>query len=191
MKFINQNPFPVNVTRPDGKTRIVRPYRELQAFSWRTPEDCICEGAHYAKFPGLLEPFRDPADSAPAATPTGENVGGSVVGAAAVKGRFTGTGDVISPGGAIKKDAPVGDQPPAGAAADADGDGQDDILDAALEDVPGVGPKTADALRANGYATARSLAVVEGDDGLAALAAVPFVRNVRQLIEAARNLLNM
>ncbi len=193
MKFINQNPHPVNVTRPDGSPRVVRPFRELQAFGWRTAEDCICEGPHYARFPGLLEPFREPDDANPQASPAAPAVtavaGDAVVGSPALSGRFRASGDVVRPDGSVRKDAPEGNVATPGPDADADGDGQDDDFDAPLENVRGVGPKVADALRANGYKTARDLARVEGDDAMAALAAVPFVRNCRLLVESARQLL--
>lgn len=209
-RFINTSSHPVYVNDPNGHQVIVRPYRELTQFHWRKEEECVMVGAHYANFPGLLEPF--PAESVVAAPPAPvvdvpQGVDASAgVGAQASPGRYKATGDVLRPDGSIKKDgedladsvAVEGqddgkqDEP---AVDDADGqddhqdDEPDDDEDRPLEDVPGVTKKLASALRKAGYASALKLAECQTKPRLKKLAAVPGVVDATKLAEAAQDLL--
>jgi hypothetical protein len=207
-RFINPGDHPVNVRDPHGHQRVVRPFRELASFSWRTEQDCICVGQHYASFPGLLIPFPESeqklapvqADPAPAA--------GADAGLTAGTGRYKATGDVLRPDGTIKKDgeaAAAPDVPGAGdpAADPAEGDdegggdaepdapaGQDDVQqDRPLEDVPGVSKLLAKQLRAAGYETAHALAEAQDKNALAKLGKVKGVKDASALVEAAQTLL--
>jgi hypothetical protein len=207
-RFINPGDHPVNVRDPQGHQRVVRPFRELTAFSWRTEQDCICVGQHYASFPGLLIPFPETeqkpepaqADPAPAA--------GADAGLQAGTGRYKATGDVLRPDGTIKKDGEAqaaADVPGAGdpaadpaageneSSGDAEPDapeGQDDVQpDRPLEDVPGVSKILAKQLRAAGYATALSLAEAQDQKALAKLGKVKGVKDASALVDAAQTLL--
>lgn len=206
-RFINPSNNPVRVRDPQGNVRLVRPYRELAAFSWRKEEDCIAVGAHYANFPGLLAPFPEPEQAAPAAqaVQAGAQAG---VAAVAPKGRFRGTGDVVRPDGSVKNE---GDQDTATApdpdAADGtederdeldggEGDAEpehdlaDDDEDRPLEDLPGMTAVLAAALRAAGYETVLSLADCQTKTKLKKLGKVSGVDDAQALVDAAHKLLD-
>lgn len=203
-KFVNLDSHPITVRDPQGHQRTVRPFRELAAFHWRTEEDCVCVGAHYAKFPGLLSPFPEPEQQA--AQPAQAVVGGAGLAAAAQTGRYKATGDVLRPDGSIKKDAQDRDDA-AGAQRDAEpdeavdgedgnesedpasSDEEDEQQDRPLEDVPGVSKVLAAALRKAGYASAVALANVQDEKSLAKLGKVKGVRDPGTLVDAAQTLL--
>lgn len=204
-RFVNLGIHPIQVRDADGHGRTVRPFRELQAFHWRKEEDCVCEGAHYAKFPGLLSPFPDDADSDKPSAPA--------VAAKALPGRFKGTGDVLRPDGTVKKDVvdPTTAVPPAPSApvdpvsepvvkaddtADEDADdevvgedGEDIDEDRPLEDVPGVTPALAAALTTAGFTSALKLAECQSASRLKKLGKVKGVKNAGELADAAQTLL--
>jgi hypothetical protein len=208
-RFINPGDHPVNVRDPQGHQRVVRPFRELTAFSWRTEDDCVCVGEHYASFPGILVPFPEPEQKpAPAAQADPAAAAGADVGLQAGAGRYKATGDVLSPDGTIKKDgdaASAADAPGAGdpAADPAEGrdeseggadpdapESQDDIQqDRPLEDVPGVSRALAKQLRAAGYDSAFALANVQDEKALAKLGKVKGVKDAEALVDAAQTLL--
>lgn len=164
-------------------------------------------GAHYANFPGLLEPFPDDAQvvvpPAPVASPVEppeepvDNPSG--VAAQASPGRYKATGDVLRPDGTIKKDgddapspSPGGDQPEEPQAEPEvarDGDEEDDDEDRPLEDIPGVSKKLASALRKAGYASAYAVANCQTKAKLKKLGSVSGVEDAAKLAEAAQDLL--
>jgi hypothetical protein len=203
-KFVNLDSQPITVRDPSGHMRIVRPFRELAVFHWRTEEDCVCVGQHYAKFPGLLSPFPEPEQKA--AQPVQAAAGGAGVAAAAQTGRYKATGDVLRPDGSIKKDAEArddaaGSQVDAGRDEEVDGEDGNESEDAAeggeedeqqdrpLEDVPGVSKALAVALRKAGYASAVALANVQDEKSLAKLSKVKGVKDAGTLVDAAQTLL--
>lgn len=209
-RFINPGDHPVHVRDPQGHQRVVRPFRELATFSWRTEADCICVGEHYASFPGLLTPFPEPEQKpAPVAQAAAAPAAGADAGLQAGAGRYKATGDVVRPDGSIKTDgvaAPAADAPGAvdpaadsvegddaesGSEAEPDApEGQDDVQpDRPLEDVPGVSKILAKQLRSAGYATALSLAEAQDEKALAKLGKVKGVKDASALVEAAQTLL--
>jgi len=205
-RFINPGDQPVHVRDPQGHTRVVRPFRELAVFGWRKPEDCICVGAHYANFPGLLAPFPEPEQApAPVAQAAREPQAGAELATTAPTGRYRATGDVVRPDGTVKTDSPrPAGQDRVGATAEpsepveaddepgeeaGDGHEGDEQQDRPLEDVPGVNKVLASALRKAGYRTAVALADCQDDAALAKLGKVRGVRDARALAEAAQDLL--
>lgn len=205
-KFVNLDSHPVMVRDPQGHARTVRPFRELAAFHWRTEEDCVCVGAHYAKFPGLLSPFPEPEQAAAPAAQAAPEAGGAGLSAQAATGRYKATGDVLRPDGSIKQDNPDRDDA-AGAERDADVDeavdgeerdepqddpevdAEDEQQDRPLEDVQGVSKPLATALRKAGFKTAAALAGCQDEKSLAKLGKVKGVRDAADLVEAAQTLL--
>lgn len=207
-RFINPGDHPINVRDPEGHQRVVRPFRELAAFSWRTEQDCICVGQHYASFPGLLIPFPEPEQKPAPVQADPVAAAGANAGLTAGTGRYKATGDVLRPDGTIKKDGEAEAAPDASGAGDAAADpvegddesgddaepdapeSQDDIQqDRPLEDVPGVSKILAKQLRAAGYATALSLAEAQDQKALTKLGKVKGVKDASALVEAAQTLL--
>lgn len=207
-RFINPGDHPVHVRDPQGHQRVVRPYRELTAFSWRTEQDCVCVGQHYANFPGLLIPFPEPEQKPAPAPADPAAAAGAHAGLTAGAGRYKATGDVLRPDGTIKKDGeaePAEDASGAGDSAAEPAEGDDDVGDGAdpdasdsqddvqqdrpLEDVPGVTKILAKQLRAAGYATALSLAEAQDQKALTKLGKVKGVKDASALVDAAQTLL--
>jgi len=191
-RYVNPGSQPVYVRDENGRERVVRPFRELPVMPWRTEEDCICVGTHYAKFVGLLDRFPGERDEAP--TPA--------VSAQAARGVFRLTGEVRAADGTVKSVAsePIADgitsldaveaapqlAPAAGETVESDADNDD------LEDIPGVTPEIAKALRDNGYATASLIADCQSQAELRELAQVPGVKTVKaatKLAESAQAML--
>lgn len=191
-RYVNPGSQPVYVRDENGRERVVRPFREMQVMPWRTDDDCICVGEHYSKFPGLLDRF--PGEHDEATTP--------VVSAQASRGRFRLTGEVRAADGTVKSvdSEPIADGitpldavaatpeslPPA---VENDGPTEDDDD---LEEIPGMTPEVADALRKAGYTSASRVADCQSPAELRELAQVPGVKTVKaatKLAESAQAML--